>query len=378
MFSVALSKIDVQKCELSNRRAPLKTSSRFKSSLVSNPHHSFTKRNGVRSVTPATIATHLLPGSGRKYVYCSYFAPIPDHPMNLEPNSLFVKEVLLRQSIVSVRLVIGLFTVTAAVTKVLYDRFLPGLTDSDAVRWTIIALGCLFFVGTWFRLVRGVVVSYFAPFLYFCTVLYVIAFVLANQFNANAVTILILVVGASSVIINSLLYYGVQSCIIVIASLFAYSSSNLGNENLIAFLNLMLALGVFGIVIAVRLRLVSSVKNSNSYLEKLNVLSIVANKAGEIVFVSPSVQNLLGYDPKELVKDGWWSSQNLREGWISRDYILNYPNILPKEMMSMETSLLSKDGKKVWFSWVNSMLPNGNYVGVALDITRYKIGDLVK
>jgi hypothetical protein len=38
----------------------------------------------------------------------------------------------------------------------------------------------------------------------------------------------------------------------------------------------------------------------------------------------------------------------------------------------METSLLNKAGKKVWFSWVNSMLPNGNYVGVALDITRYK------
>jgi hypothetical protein len=86
------------------------------------------------------------------------------------------------------------------------------------------------------------------------------------------------------------------------------------------------------------------------------------------------VRNLLGYEPKELVKDGWWRSQSLREGWISRDYILNYPNILPKEMMSMETSLLNKAGKKVWFSWVNSMLPNGNYVGVGLDITKYKNG----
>jgi PAS domain S-box-containing protein len=148
----------------------------------------------------------------------------------------------------------------------------------------------------------------------------------------------------------------------------------LGNENLIAFLNLMIGLGVFGIVIAVRLKLISSVKNSHSTLEKLNVLSIVANKAGEIVFVSPSARNLLGYEPKELVKDGWWKSNNLREGWISREYILNYPNILPKEIMSMETSLLNKDGKKMWFNWVNSMLPNGSYVGVALDITKYKSG----
>jgi len=292
--------------------------------------------------------------------------------MNQEPTSPFVTKVLLRQSIGSVRLVIALFTVTAAVTKLLYDRFLPELTDLDAVRWTIIALGSVAFVSTYFRYKRAIVVTYFSLFLYLSTLLYVIAFVLINHFDPNAVIILILVVGASSVIINSLFYYGVQSVIILMGSMLAFSSSQLGNENLIAFLNLILALGVFGIVITVRLKLISSVKNSQSNLEKLNVLSIVANKAGEIVFVSPSVQNLLGYDPKELVKEGWWTSQNLRDGWISRDYILNYPNILPKEIVSMETSLLNKEGKKVWFSWVNSMLPNGSYLGVALDITKYK------
>jgi PAS domain S-box-containing protein len=292
--------------------------------------------------------------------------------MNQETQSPFVTKVLLRQSIGSVRLVIALFTVTAAVTKLLYDRFLPGLTDLDEVRWTIIVIGALFFVSTYFRFKRGVVVSHFSLFLYLSTLFYVIAFVLINYFDPNAVIILVLVVGASSVIINSLLYYGVQSGIIILASVFAYSSSTLGNENLIAFLNLMLALGVFAIVITVRLKLISSMKKSHANLEKLNVLSIVANKAGEIVYVSPSVQHLLGYEPKELVKNGWWNSTNLQDGWISKDYILNYPNILPKEIMSMETSLLNKEGKKVWFNWVNSMLPNGNYVGVALDITRYK------
>jgi PAS domain S-box-containing protein len=298
--------------------------------------------------------------------------------MNQDANSPFVKNVLLRQSIGSVRLVIALFTITAAVTKYLYDRFLPELTDLHAVRWTIIAFGCLLFAITFFRYKRGIVVSYFSAFLYLCTLLYVIAYVLVNRFDPNAVIILILVMGASSVIINSLSYYGVQSSIIVLASLFAYSSASLPNENLIAFYNLMLAIGVFGIVIAVRLKLIARVKNSHSNLEKLNVLSIVANKAGDIVFVSPSVRNLLGYDPKELVKDGWWNSRNLRDGWISRDYILNYPNILPKEIVSMETSMLNKEGKTVWFSWANSMLPNGNYVGVGLDITKYKNVDLAK
>lgn len=292
--------------------------------------------------------------------------------MTPETNSPFVTKVLLRQSIGSVRMVIALFTITAAVTKVLYDRFLPGLTDLDAVRWSIIGLGCLFFATTFLRYKRAVVVTYFSFFLYLCTLLYVIAYALINQFDPNAVTILILVVGASSVIINSLFYYGVQCLVIILAAQFTYAGSNLGSENLIAFFNLLLALGVFGIVITIRLKLISSVRNSHSNLEKLNVLSIVANKAGEIVFISPSVLGLLGYEPGELVKDGWWRSQNLREGWISREYILNYPNILPKEIASMETSIVNKEGKQMWFNWVNSMLPNGNYMGVALDITRYK------
>lgn len=292
--------------------------------------------------------------------------------MNQETNSPFVSKVLLRQSIGSVRLVIALFTVTAAITKLLYDRFLPELKDLDGIRWAIITLGCVFFVITHFRYKRGIIVAWFSFFLYMCTLFYVIAFVVINQFDPNAVTILILVVGASSVIINSIFYYGIQCFIILLAAQVAYAGFDLGSENLIAFFNLMLALGVFGIVITVRLKLLSSIKHSHSHLEKLNVISIVANKAGEIVFVSPSVQSLLGYDPGELVKDGWWDAQNLRDGWISRDYILNYPNILPKEIASMETSIVNKEGKKMWFNWSNSMLPNGNYMGIALDITRYK------
>lgn len=292
--------------------------------------------------------------------------------MNQEPTSPFVTKVLLRQSIDSVRLVIALFTVSAAVTKLLYDRFLPELTDLNGIRWTIIALGTLLFIATYFPFKRRIFVSYFSLFLYVSTLLYGIAFVLINRFDPNSVIVLILVLGASSVIINSLLYYGIQGGIIVLACIFSYSNLDLGNENLIAFLNLIIAIGVFGIVMTIRLKLISSIKDSYSNLERLNVLSIVANKDGQIIFVSPSARNLLGYHPRDLMKDGWWKTSNLRDGWISQEYILNYPNFLPKEIMSMETSVLNKEGKKVWFNWANSMLPNGSYVGVALDITKYK------
>jgi PAS domain S-box-containing protein len=291
--------------------------------------------------------------------------------MNQERGSPFVTKVLLRQPISAFRLVIALFTVTSAVTKLLYDRFLPELRDFEGIRWAIIGLGVVLFVFTFFRFKRRIIVPSFTLFLYLSTLLYVIAFITINHFDPNAVIILVLLYGASSVVINSLFYYGVQCLITILACAIAYSGFHAGNESLIGFLNVLIAMGVFGVVMVVRLKLISDVKNSYFNLEKLNVLSIVANKSGEIVFVSPSVKSLLGYAPNELMKEGWWSS-DLREAWISRDYILNYPNLIPSEIASMECSLVTKDGRKLWFNWVNSLLPNGNYMGVGLDITKYK------
>ena len=291
--------------------------------------------------------------------------------MSQESGTPFVTKVLLRQPISSFRLVIALFTVASAVTKILYNRFLPELQDFDKIRWTIIGFGVILFAFTYVKFNRRIIVPLFSLLLYLATLLYVIAFVIINRFDAHAVIILILVYGASSVVINSLLYYGVQCFITLLACAVAYSSVGQGNESLVGLLNLLIAMGVFGIVMTVRLKIINDVKNSYSNLERLNVLSIVANKFGEIVFVSHSVKSLLGYSPDELMKDGWWDS-NLRDGWISRDYILNYPNMIPPEIASVECSLTTKDGKKLWFNWANSILPNGNYMGVGIDVTKYK------
>src|SRR5690349_1065370 len=291
--------------------------------------------------------------------------------MPQEPGSSFVTKVLLRQSIASFRLVIGLFTVTSAVTKLLYDQFLPDLRDFDEIRWTIIGLGVVLFALTFVRFRRRIIVPAFSLLLYLATLLYVIAFVTINQFDPYTVIILVLVYGASSVVINSLSYYGLQCVITVLACVTSYGIMGMENGNIIGFLDILVAMAVFGIVMTVRLKLITDIRSSHASLEKLNVLSIVANKSGRIVFVSPSIKSLLGYTPNELLREGWWSS-DLREGWISRDYILNYPNIVPKEITSIERVVKGKNGEKVWLNWENSILPNGNYMGVAFNITKYK------
>jgi PAS domain S-box-containing protein len=286
-------------------------------------------------------------------------------------DTTFVTKVLLRQPIRSFRLVIALFTVSAAITKILYDLFLPHLHDYHVMRWAIIGLGVLLFTFTMIKFKRSIIVPAFSLVLYLTTLFYVIAFVIINRFDPYAVILLILVYGASSVVINNLFYYGVQCTITLVACGMAYLNAGAGNENLIGFLVLLIAMGVFGIVMTVRLKLITDIKNSYSHLEKLNIITMVANQSGEIVFVSPTVKSLLGYAPHELLKKGWWTSP-LREGWISREYILNYPGGVPDEIASVERHLVTKSGKKIWLHWTTSMLPNGNYLGVGFEITKYK------
>lgn len=293
--------------------------------------------------------------------------------MEEKPHDKVISQIILDQSIGSVRIVIALFILCATVMKLLYDKYLPNLVDFDEARWGIIALGCVFFISTFFKFRSPGFISYLSFFVYLLTLLYVIYFALVNHFNPAAVAVLILIIGASTIIISNLTYYAIQSGLIIFASLIVFLKTPLSNENTITFYNLLIAIGVFAIVIVVRLKLVSSVKHSHANLEKLQVLSIVANKSGEIVFVSPSARTLLGYDPKELVKNGWWQAGNLSQGWISQEHILEYPNMMPKELISMESSITTKGGTVKWLNWANSVLPNGNYMGIALDITKYKV-----
>jgi PAS domain S-box-containing protein len=45
---------------------------------------------------------------------------------------------------------------------------------------------------------------------------------------------------------------------------------------------------------------------SSEILQRVNSLVLVSNKAGQITYASPSVKRLLGYEPQDLLGDGWW------------------------------------------------------------------------
>ena len=46
---------------------------------------------------------------------------------------------------------------------------------------------------------------------------------------------------------------------------------------------------------------------TDAILEKLNSLIVVVNKYGAVEYVSPSAKRILGFEPEQLIGDGWWN-----------------------------------------------------------------------
>src|SRR5271154_2770352 len=119
--------------------------------------------------------------------------------MEQRNSKKIITQIILGHSIVSVRIIVALFVVCSAVMKLLFNIYMPHLVDFDILRWTIIILGTMFFLSTFYKPKPSKVTPYLSFFLYLLTISYVVYITLINHFNPNITIILILVVGASTV-----------------------------------------------------------------------------------------------------------------------------------------------------------------------------------
>ncbi len=104
-------------------------------------------------------------------------------------------------------------------------------------------------------------------------------------------------------------------------------------------------------------------------------LVLVSNSAGKIVYVSPSVNNLLGYDPGELLGDGWWETERVSGGDIEveRAYVMQAAaGLIAVDGNPYEHRLRHKDGSWRIFMLADAKGPTDLLIGVGTDITQLK------
>lgn len=112
-------------------------------------------------------------------------------------------------------------------------------------------------------------------------------------------------------------------------------------------------------------------------LDKLNTLIVVLNKNGTIEYVSKSAQQLLGYNPQDLLGNAWWEVIRFSkpEGEEVKHKILSSFKNPSITSQSFENKLRTSAGGTKWVRWNVSYLNQEQLIGIGYDITDNKLNE---
>jgi len=115
----------------------------------------------------------------------------------------------------------------------------------------------------------------------------------------------------------------------------------------------------------------------STILERLNNLIVVANPQGSVEYVSPSVKKMLGFEPADLLGDGWWNNTKSgdEESILFIDYINKHfksKSVKETQEVSYERQLKTASGINKWILWNMSIGPDNSVISIGSDITMRK------
>lgn len=114
---------------------------------------------------------------------------------------------------------------------------------------------------------------------------------------------------------------------------------------------------------------------SDEILQRVKSLILVMTSAGELIYVSPSSEEILGYKPDELLGDGWWQKTHeaIAEAEAEKNslkYIIS--GVIPISSNVYERAIKTRSGDVKWVEWSDAIGPNETLIGVGRDITERK------
>ena len=115
----------------------------------------------------------------------------------------------------------------------------------------------------------------------------------------------------------------------------------------------------------------------STVLKQLNNLVVVINHEGEVSYVGPSVERILGYKAHELLGDQWWlkTSANITDPESRKKEIQHFLAQAASGrsvITPFEYKLNAANGDSRWFSWNISAGPEATWVKIGYDITEKK------
>ncbi len=114
---------------------------------------------------------------------------------------------------------------------------------------------------------------------------------------------------------------------------------------------------------------------SDEILRSVKELVLVANEDGDMTYVSPSSEVLLGYPPEELLGDGWWELSYPDPEDRVRDKEFEARRARGEEPIAevpYDRLFVRKDGSERWIRWRESSGPGNTLVGLGADVTEQR------
>ncbi len=118
---------------------------------------------------------------------------------------------------------------------------------------------------------------------------------------------------------------------------------------------------------------------SDEILQRVASLILVADEQGQIIYASPSANTVLGYEPPDLLGEGWWQisgldpeERELKKGRLAR----LARGELTLDDAPYEKQVKHRTGAPRWMLWQDARGPDGLIIGVGHDITERKQREL--
>jgi PAS domain S-box-containing protein len=117
---------------------------------------------------------------------------------------------------------------------------------------------------------------------------------------------------------------------------------------------------------------------SDDILGSIGNLVLVADRNAEIIYVSPSVKRIIGYEPEEILGHGWWKLDRDSGGSmeLEMDYIRKAAaGLTIVDETPHEHRILHKDGTRRWLRLEDTKGPRDLIIGIGTDITSIKMAE---
>ena len=114
-------------------------------------------------------------------------------------------------------------------------------------------------------------------------------------------------------------------------------------------------------------------------LNAVDTLVTVVNGEGEIVYTSPAVTRLLGYEVADVLGQAWWDkvySGDPQRGLQIRERLMRTARgEIPVLSEAHSTAAYAADGRERWFVWRDSKGPGDLLIGVGQDVTEFQAAE---